>query len=116
MASCASRVTAASRAPWPRRSNHLHARPDERVSLADLAGAAGITPARLCRSFARQVGLPPHAYHLRLRIERAKQLLLRGQPVARVAAATGFADQSHLGRHFRRIVGATPARYRAARV
>jgi transcriptional regulator GlxA family with amidase domain len=93
----------------------LRSRPSDRVTLAELGRVANITPARLCRAFAHHVGVPPHAYQLRLRIENAKQLLLEGYPVAAVAAATGFADQSHFGRHFKRIVDTTPSRYRSAR-
>jgi AraC-like DNA-binding protein len=92
----------------------LHGRPHERITLDDLARAADITPTRLCRAFAHQLGLPPHAYQLRLRIEDAKRQLRQGRAVADVAASTGFADQSHFGRHFRRIVGSTPSRYRRA--
>jgi AraC-like DNA-binding protein len=93
----------------------LHAWPYRPTTLAELARVAKVTPARLCRAFSRQIGLPPHAYHVRMRIERAKMLLLRGHPVSDVAAVTGFADQSHLGRHFKRIVGMAPAAYQAAR-
>jgi AraC-like DNA-binding protein len=93
----------------------LRSHASDRVTLAELARVARITPARLCRAFAHAVGLPPHAYQLRMRIENAKRLLLLGHPVADVAAATGFADQSHLGRHFKRIVGTAPSTYRSAR-
>ncbi len=92
----------------------LHTHAHDRVTLAQLAGVANITPARLCRAFARHLGLPPYAYQLRLRIDHAKRLLLKGHPVADVAAATGFADQSHLGRHFKRVVGAPPYAYQSA--
>ncbi len=90
-----------------------HAR--DRITLTELASIASITPVRLCRAFARHLGLPPHAYQLRMRIDEAKQLLLKGYSVADVAAVTGFADQSHLGRHFKRIVGAAPSAYQSAR-
>jgi AraC-like DNA-binding protein len=109
-------VPAATSEPRPvaRAMELLRSRRRDRITLAELARAASLSPARLCRAFARHVGLPPHAYQLRLRVEDAKQLLLQGQPVAEVAAATGFADQSHLGRHFKRIVGTTPSTYRSA--
>ena len=92
----------------------LRDRPTSRITLTDLARLANITPARLCRAFTHHVGVPPHAYQLRLRIEEAKRLLVNRRPVADIAAATGFADQSHLGRHFKRIVGLSPSRYRSA--
>jgi AraC-like DNA-binding protein len=93
---------------------YLRSHSHDRITLRQLAGVANITPTRLCRAFARHVGLPPYAYQLRMRIDDAKRLLLQGHAVADVAAATGFADQSHLGRHFKRIVGAAPSAYRSA--
>jgi AraC-like DNA-binding protein len=57
--------------------------------------------------------MPPHAYLTRLRIMRAKELLATGERPSSIAPQVGFYDQSQLTRHFRRIVGTTPARYRA---
>ena len=57
-------------------------------------------------------GIAPHAYLVQLRLARARQLLASGQPPARVAMTLGFADQSHMGRWFRRAYGLTPAHYR----
>lgn len=57
-------------------------------------------------------GQSPHRFVIGRRIERAKELIAgRGVPLAQVAAAVGFADQSHFTRHFRRIVGVTPGRF-----
>ena len=67
---------------------------------------------RLSRAFKEAFGLPPHAYLIQLRLARARQLLGRGLAPAQVAADLGFADQSHLGRWFRRAYGVTPAYYR----
>ncbi len=58
-------------------------------------------------------GLAPHAYLVQLRLARARRLLADGLSPAETAAALGFADQSHLGRWFRRAYGLTPAAYRA---
>jgi AraC-like DNA-binding protein len=69
----------------------------------------------LARGFAREFGLPPHAYQIALRVERARALLARGLRAVDVAAAVGFADQSHFARHFTRAVGVTPGRYARAR-
>jgi AraC-like DNA-binding protein len=55
--------------------------------------------------------LPPHAFQLQLRVDRAKTLLARGLDIAAVAQRTGFADQSHFTRVFRRSVGVTPGRF-----
>jgi AraC-like DNA-binding protein len=68
-------------------------------------------PAHLVRSFGREFGLPPHRYLVGRRVEAARRLLLDGEPVADVAAAVGFHDQSHLHRHFTRLVGTTPRRF-----
>jgi AraC-like DNA-binding protein len=93
---------------------YLHARPTSNVSLAQLEAVAGLSRYHLVRQFSREFGLPPHAYHLQLRIDEARRLLAAGTPATRVASATGFYDQSHFGRHFLRLVGVTPPRYRPA--
>jgi len=89
----------------------IDARYVENLSLAELADEAGMQPFRFHRAFRRLVGMPPHAYQTQVRVSRAKRLLRAGVPVATVAAETGFADQSHLSRHFRRLVLLTPGRY-----
>jgi transcriptional regulator GlxA family with amidase domain len=76
-----------------------------------LASAAGIGKFRLIRLFREQTGLPPYAFQIAHRIRRARRLLEAGQPIASVAASTGFADQSHLHRHFQRSLGITPLTY-----
>ncbi|MBA2596279.1 MAG: helix-turn-helix transcriptional regulator [Chloroflexia bacterium] len=81
------------------------------VSLAQLARLADLSPFHLTRIFSRTVGLPPHAFQLAVRIERAKEMLLAEDPVARVAVAAGFVDQSHFTRHFKRHLGVSPGRY-----
>ena len=89
----------------------LHERFDEPVSLDELAREAGMSPYHLVRVFAKHTGLPPHAYQVCMRVERARRLLEFGEPATRVAFETGFADQSHMTRHFRRLVGVPPAAY-----
>jgi len=81
------------------------------VSLSDLSEASGLSGYRLNRAFSRAVGLPPHAYQIRLRVERARELLAAGSAPAVAASESGFSDQSHLTRHFKRITGFTPAAY-----
>jgi AraC-like DNA-binding protein len=95
--------------------DYLAANLTSNISLEDLAMVADLRRFRLLRSFAKVYGLPPHAYLTQLRIWAAKAMILDGTPLAETAAAVGFADQSHLSRHFRKIVGVTPGRYRAAR-
>jgi AraC-like DNA-binding protein len=91
--------------------DYLHGHYAEDVPLAHLAHIAGVSPYHLLRLFHREVGLPPHRYQLQVRVARAKALLLQGLPISQVAQATGFADQSHLTRHFKRLVQVTPGRY-----
>lgn len=80
-------------------------------SLDDLAAQARLSRFHFLRVFRRTTGLPPHQYLLNLRIEQARVLLRRGIPPSQVAARVGFADQSHLNRHFKRYVGSTPGHY-----
>lgn len=82
------------------------------VTLDELATAAGLSRFRLIRAFAAAVGLPPHAYHLQLRVERARQLLRDGLSGAQAAADLGFVDQAHFIRHFKRVMRVTPGAYR----
>ena len=83
----------------------------ENVPLAELSGLAALSPYHLLRVFKEEVGLPPHAYQTQVRVARARDLILRGWPVSRVAQETGFSDQSHLTRHFKRLVGVPPGSY-----
>ena len=85
--------------------------PGENVSLDTLAHEAGIGPFHLCRVFRRDIGLSPHAYQVHVRMRLAKSLLMEGMPISHVAAESGFADQAHLTRHFKRMFGVTPGRY-----
>jgi AraC-like DNA-binding protein len=81
------------------------------VSLDELARVVCLSPYHLARLFRQEVGMPPHAYQLQLRLTRAKRLLLDGVPVSEVATQTGFFDLSHFTRHFKRHVGVSPGSY-----
>jgi len=83
------------------------------LALAAAARELGASPAHLVRTFTREVGMPPHAYLTARRVDVARRLLLRGHRPAEVAALAGFCDQSHLSRHFRRVLGTTPGRFAA---
>lgn len=85
--------------------------PERNIRLDELAAAAGMGKFRLLHMFRERTGLPPHALQIAHRIRRAQRLLETGQSIAATAAATGFADQSHLHRHFRRSLGMTPGDY-----
>ena len=80
-------------------------------SLADLAAVSGLSRFQLVRQFARATGLTPHAYLIQRRIDAARALLARGSTLADAAAASGFADQSHMTRLFIRTYGITPGAY-----
>ena len=86
----------------------------EPPSLTALAAAVGANPFVLLRDFRRRFGLPPHAFLVRLRAERARVLIAHGRDLVEVAQELGFADQSHLTRVFKRLYGVTPAAYRRA--
>jgi AraC-like DNA-binding protein len=92
-------------------SDYLGDHPERNVGLDELATVAGIGKFRLIRLFRERTGLPPHALQLAHRVRRARSLLERGETIAATAAATGFADQSHLHRHFTRSLGLTPGEY-----
>jgi len=89
----------------------LHERMADDVGLDELARFAGVDRFRLTRRFTRAFGLSPHAYLVRLRLRAARRMLATGVGVAQVAAAVGFADQSHLGRWFQRAYRLSPAAY-----
>ena len=84
-------------------------------SLDDLALTTGMSPFALVRAFRRETGLPPHAYVNHLRVRLARRLLDGGVAPAEVAATAGFADQAHLTRHFKRVVGVPPRSYQRER-
>ncbi|WP_322086757.1 AraC family transcriptional regulator [Burkholderia sp. BCC1999] len=84
------------------------------VTLDDIAQAAGLSPFHAARLFTRTTGMPPHAWRNQLRLQRALAPLRAGVPVADVAAASGFVDQSHFTRHFKRMFGVPPGRWQAS--
>jgi AraC-like DNA-binding protein len=105
------RAPGAERAAVSRARDYLAAHADENVSLDVLARVANLSPFHFSRVFAAETGMPPHAFQTQLRVSRAAALLRAGWPIPQAAAHTGFADQSHLTRHFKRLTGVTPGRY-----
>jgi len=88
--------------------------PTSPVTLDDLARASGLSRFQVLRGFIRSTGLTPHAYLVQRRIDLARTLIAGGAGLADAAAASGFADQSHMTRIFVRKYGLSPARYAAA--
>lgn len=88
--------------------------PANTVTLATLAADAGLSRFQLLREFARETGLPPHAYLIQRRVALARRLIATGCALADAAAGAGFADQSHMTRAFVRLYGITPANFAAA--
>ena len=86
----------------------------QHVELVQIAEAAGVSRFHLTRIFAEEFGVTPRAYLLHVRLARAKALLSRGASLKRIAADTGFSDQSHFTRHFRKSYGITPTGYLGA--
>lgn len=85
-------------------------------SLDQLAAMAGLSKFQVLRRFEKAYGVPPHAWLLLQRAERARALIRRGESLAGAAAASGFADQSHMTRVFTRHFGFTPGAWQRARV
>lgn len=81
------------------------------VSVAAIAQVLNVSTAHVVRSFHRSFGIPPHQYVLGRRLDLARHRLLAGDSAASVATATGFHDQAHLTRHFKRLLATTPGRY-----
>jgi len=90
---------------------YLDANYIENPTLTQLADLTYISPFHLSRIFSQSVGLPPHLYLIQVRVLQAKKLLSQGLAIAQVAQEVGFSHQSHLNRHFKKIVGVTPKQY-----
>ncbi|MFX1676466.1 AraC family transcriptional regulator [Paraburkholderia sp. A2WS-5] len=85
------------------------------LNLDTLASVAGLSVSRFTARFRGETGLSPHRYLCLVRVRRAQDLLRAGLAPSVVATDVGFFDQSHLCRHFRRVLGITPRDYVAAR-
>lgn len=93
---------------------HIHENLNQPLTLAELSGLAGLSMWRFATVFRQQVGVAPHRYICRLRLERAQALIRDGVPAATAASEAGFYDQSHLSRHFKSVFGMTPGQYMTA--
>jgi AraC-like DNA-binding protein len=81
------------------------------ITLDEAALLVHAHPTHLVRAFTREYGIPPHRYLTGRRVDLARRYLLEGRPAAEVATLSGFYDQSHLNRHFRKMLGVSPTQY-----
>jgi len=85
------------------------------LSLDEASRTLHFHPAYLVRSFSREFGMSPHRYLISRRVDLARRLILTGEPLWSVAVGSGFYDQPHLARHFKRILGVNPKAFAPAR-
>ncbi len=85
------------------------------LSLQEAARLLHFHPAYLVRAFGREFGMSPHQYLISRRVDLARRLILQGRPMWSVAIGSGFYDQPHLVRHFKRILGVSPVAYSRTR-
>jgi AraC family transcriptional regulator len=105
-------------ASWQERraKDIIQARYAGSLSIADLARECGLSPSHFTRAFRTTTGVQPHRWLSQVRIEAAKQMLVAGEmPLARIALACGFGDQSHFTRMFTRDVGISPGAWQRRR-
>lgn len=92
---------------------YIHAHLDRELSLAEVAGVVNISPTYFANLFKHAMGISPHQYVVQQRVEQAKLLLLKTDlAIADIALQVGFSNQSHLTRHFKRLIGVTPKQVR----
>ncbi|PZQ47545.1 MAG: AraC family transcriptional regulator [Rhodovulum sulfidophilum] len=93
--------------------DYVEANLGEALTLEAMAAELGLGPCAFARAFRRGFGVPPHAYVIARRVERARRMLVETtRPIKAIAAACGFADQAHLTRLFARELGTTPGALR----
>jgi AraC-like DNA-binding protein len=105
---------AAPRGPMAKVLSELEKKSAEGVSLEALAKPAGMSVFQLVRAFSREHGITPHALLVQLRVQEARRLLRTGARTHEAAKQAGFADPSHLVRHFKRLMLVTPGAYARA--
>lgn len=86
--------------------------PENVFLIEDMAKSIGISPYHMIRQFKAACGLTPHQFQIQCRVRKAQKLLGEGKSVTEAAYATGFCDQSHFDRCFRKVVGLTPNVYK----
>lgn len=84
------------------------------IELGELARIAGLSRFHFVRRFSERYGMPPHHFQVQCKVARARELLLAGHSPGEAALSVGFADQSHLNRHFKRLTAVCPSKYKIA--
>jgi AraC family transcriptional regulator len=93
---------------------YTNAHLSEPIDIDTLATISHLTPFHFTRMFSKSVGMTPHQYVVRLRLQRALRLIREDRlGLAQVAVDTGFADQAHMSRWFKRVYGVSPSRVMA---
>lgn len=91
---------------------YIHSNIHRNLSLRELAGVTGLSTYCFARRFRHCLGVPPHEFLLSQRVDYAQRLLRGHVPLKVIAARSGFSDQSHMSRVFRKLLGVTPGQYR----
>jgi AraC-like DNA-binding protein len=94
----------------------LDASPQKAVTSSELEAITGLSRFALARHFRSCLGTSPYRYLVMRRLDRARSLIREGAPLADAALASGFADQSHMTRHFKKAYGVSPGRWAAMTV
>jgi AraC family transcriptional regulator len=93
--------------------DYIQAHLDEKLSLESIATQLNLSVHYFCELFTQSTGIPPYKYVLQQRVDRAQQLLTNSQKsLSQIALDCGFADQSHLSRHFTKLTRISPKKYR----
>jgi AraC family transcriptional regulator len=93
--------------------NVVSQHPEVTYTLDEMAADAGVTPAHFCRVFRKATGQSPHHYVMKMKLDRAQQMLAQSQmQLSSIAECLGFTSQSHFTRAFRQHAGKTPTEYR----
>ena len=102
-------------APWKKRKVQcfITENLEGALRVKELATLVSLSPARFSRAFKESFGQPPHAYIVKMRVERARALMLTtSESLSQIALACGLADQAHFCRRFRKVTGMTPSAWR----
>ncbi len=91
--------------------NYLSQNLDTHVSMTEVARKVNVSQFHFLRIFKEQMGVSPHQFRIKVRIQAAKDLLQKEIPLAEVALETGFSDQSHFTNTFKKLAGVTPKKY-----